>query len=68
MNEELFQVSNPNNGKTCRTCAHRQRWYIGPKRVGQYCDARFSKRTSNGLLKIKVTNSACSKYLGEEEK
>ena len=66
MSDELFRIENPNEGKTCRTCAHRQRWCIGPKRIGQYCGVRHSGRTFNGLLKIKVTNRACDKYKEEE--
>ena len=61
--ESLFEISDaPNTNKTCRTCKHRQRWYVGPVRVGQYCAIRFSKRTHNGLLKIKVTKPACVYY------
>ena len=49
----------------CRTCAHRERWQCGG-RVIQYCGVRKSKRTYNGLLKIKVTNPACELYLQKE--
>lgn len=48
---------------TCRTCEYRQRWECGG-RVIQYCSVRRSKRTFNGLLKIKVTNQACMLYKG----
>ena len=51
--------------KFCRTCAHRQRWQCDGS-VIQYCSARKSRRTFNGLLKIKVTNPACMAY--KEEK
>ena len=64
---ELLQFENPNDGKTCRTCSHRQRWCLGPVRVGQYCGVRSSKRTQNGLLKIKVTNRACGFYKEDEK-
>lgn len=64
---ELFQVENPNANKTCRTCMYRERWCLGPVRVGQYCGIRSSGRTSNGLLKIKVTNPACGFYKGEQK-
>ena len=67
MTEELFRIENPNEGKTCRTCANRQRWCLGPVRVGQYCGVRHSGRTHNGLLKVKVTNSACYKYKEDEK-
>ena len=63
---ELLPFENPNDGKTCRYCAHRQRWFLGPVRIGQYCGVRSSKRTHNGLLKIKVTNPACGFYKKED--
>lgn len=47
--------------KFCRTCVYRERWQCGGS-VIQYCSKRKSKRTSNGLLKIKVTNPACELY------
>lgn len=50
--------------KTCRTCANRQRWQCGGSWI-QYCVARKSNRTHNGLLKIKVTNPACELYKDE---
>ena len=46
---------------TCRTCAHRERWQMGGS-VIQYCGARRSSRTQNGLRKIKVTDKACALY------
>lgn len=46
---------------TCRTCKHRQPWEFGSKII-QYCGARKNNRTFNHLLKIKVTNEACSLY------
>ena len=54
----------PFPGKTCRTCAHRERWDCGNSttRIIQYCGKIKSGRTRNGLLKIKVTNPACSLY------
>jgi len=64
---ELFPEETINANRTCRTCANRQRWYIGPVRIGQYCGVRFSKRTTNGLLKIKVTNPACGFYKEERK-
>lgn len=45
----------------CRTCAHRQPWECGGRTI-QYCGVRKSNRTSNGLLRIKVTTSACLAY------
>ena len=52
--------------ETCRSCAHRQRWEANTK-VFQYCGVRISKRTDNGLLKIKVTQTACELYLKEKK-
>lgn len=48
-------------GLTCNTCDHRQRWECNSKTI-QYCGARKSNRTENGLLKIKCKNPACSLY------
>ena len=39
---------------TCRTCKHRQRWELN--------DHSKSRRTGNGLKRIKVTNPACRLY------
>lgn len=46
----------------CKTCKHRQPWACGGRNI-QYCGVRKSKRTTNGLLKIKTTNPACELYL-----
>ena len=54
-------VDPPKPKRFCRTCKHRQPWECGA-RVIQYCGVRKSNRTYNGLLKIKVTNSACMAY------
>lgn len=48
-------------GLTCNSCEHRQRWQCNSK-VFQYCGVRKSKRTHNGLLKIKCKDSACPVY------
>lgn len=47
--------------KTCGSCEHRQRWQCGG-RIIQYCGARKSNRTDNGLLKIKCKDAACPLY------
>ena len=47
--------------KSCRHCVHRQRWLCGGSII-QYCSVRKSKRTKNGLLKIKVNYPACELY------
>lgn len=49
------------NGKTCKTCSWRERHECGAK-VFQYCGARKSNRTENGLLKIKCKTPACPLY------
>ena len=58
---ELEPIESTNNGLTCNTCEHRQRWKCNSK-VFQYCGVRKSNRTSNGLLKIKCKNPACRQY------
>lgn len=69
--EDLFDgygyVEQKMPDKTCRTCANRQRWQCGGSWI-QYCGVRKSKRTFNGLLKIKVTNPACELYKKEIKK
>jgi hypothetical protein len=63
---KLFEIADKKTSeKTCRTCAHRQRWEMNSKII-QYCSVRKSNRTTNGLLKIKCKNKACELY--EEEK
>lgn len=52
------------NGRTCKTCEHRQRWQCGGTII-QYCGARKSNRTENGLLKIKAKDAACPLYVEE---
>lgn len=52
-------------GETCKSCLHRQRWQCNSV-VVQYCGIRKSKRTSNGLLKIKCKDLACELYTKEE--
>jgi len=47
--------------KYCRTCEHRQRRQCGGK-VFQYCAVRRSRRTNNGLLKIRCKDEACHLY------
>ncbi len=46
---------------TCNTCEHRQRWQCNSVIV-QYCGVRKSKRTDNGLLKIKCKTESCPLY------
>jgi len=59
--EKLFDLDTkePNkNDNTCKQCEHRQSWECNSK-VFQYCGARKSNRTKNGLLKIKCKDTAC---------
>lgn len=49
------------NRLTCRKCKHNQAWQCNSK-VFRYCGIRKSKRTSNGQLKIKCKNVACSLF------
>lgn len=68
MEELLFNVEptvKPNEGATCRSCRHRERWECESK-VIQYCGKLRSGRTWNGKKKIKVTNAACGYYEKEE--
>ena len=55
----------PHVGHTCRECGHRQRWLTNDHatRVTQYCTERKSRRTSNGLLKIKCNQAACCLFV-----
>lgn len=43
---------------TCKDCINRERWQCNSK-VFQYCSVRKSKRTDNGLLKIRCKDKAC---------
>lgn len=47
--------------RTCRECLHRQRWECGSKII-QYCGIRKSRRTKNGLLKIRAKDKACTLF------
>jgi len=54
-----LEFKNEFENETCRHCKHRERWQPdGSTKVFQYCGKRRSNRTSNGLLKIKVTTPA----------
>lgn len=45
----------------CKTCEYAERWECGGS-FFWYCRAIKSKRTNNGLLKIKAGQTACDKY------
>ncbi len=63
----LFEIGQEQpSDKTCKTCVHRERWEYGSKII-QYCGARKSNRTENGLLKIKCKNEACILYKEDKE-
>lgn len=58
----------PHIGHTCRECANRQRWQFDHSNtVQQYCGVRRSKRTHNGLLKIKCTQAACCLFKNDKD-
>lgn len=62
--KKLFEIQpeDPNKSKdTCKDCQHRERWDYSGK-IFQYCGIRKSRRTSNGLLKIKCKNIACEGF------
>lgn len=59
--QELFIIEETYHNFTCNSCEHRQRWRCNSK-VFQYCGVRKSKRTDNGLLKIKCKDAACPLY------
>lgn len=51
-------------GNTCRTCAHRatvRQGYEGLSAVC-VCDARKSRRTKSGQLRVRVDQPACIMY------
>ena len=64
--DELFKADADFPMRTCKTCKHRQRWECNSK-VFQYCAVRKSKRTANGLLKIKCKQPACGMYQEEKQ-
>lgn len=49
---------------TCGNCKHRQRWELNDHstKVVQSCALQKSRRTGNGLKRIKVTNPSCHLY------
>ena len=49
---------------TCRTCKHCQRWELNDHstKIVQSCALQKSRRTGNGLKRIKVNNPACALY------
>jgi hypothetical protein len=66
---DLFQGSilpKADNGETCKTCGHRQRWETGG-RITQYCGKLASNRTFNGLKKILCKNVACYHWTEDDQ-
>ena len=59
--EGLFVVKENNN--TCKQCKHAQRWKSYEyEKAFFYCGVRYSGRTANKLLKIKLKNKACGMF------
>jgi len=54
----------PNADKICGKCADYQRWECKSK-VFAYCGVTHSRRTDNGLLKVKYHQQACGKWRPE---
>lgn len=48
-------------GLTCSKCKYKSAWQCNSK-VFHYCIKQKSNRTSNGYLKIKCKNAACSLF------
>ena len=63
---DIEPITKPRNPNKCGTCAHIQRWECGGRHFF-YCGARKSKRTDNGLLKVKCKNEACELYKQENK-
>jgi len=51
----------------CKNCEHSERWQCGSK-LFWYCRKLRSKRTDNGLLKIKANQQACQLFKVEDVK
>lgn len=51
---------------TCKQCKNAQRWACGSK-FYCYCGGIKSNRTLNGLLKIKLKNTACFYFVSKSE-
>ena len=47
--------------RTCNDCKNRERWECGGSII-QYCSIIKSRRTGNGLKKIKCKNAACGYF------
>lgn len=59
-----FEIETKLPDTFCRTCKHRESHSCGSMII-QYCGARKSNRTDNGLLKIKCKTVACALYVKE---
>lgn len=58
----LFDIPTEHPNKFCRTCKHRVKHsYFHSLKVMQYCSKRTGKNQF-GLMRIKVTNTACPMY------
>ena len=60
----LFNLPEPPtpSAEKCRTCANRLSIEYRSGKRFQYCSIKRSRRTSNGLLKIKAGDTACESY------
>jgi hypothetical protein len=60
---KLFEIDEieKDNTRRCGICIHSEGWSCGSK-IFYYCKIRKSKRTFNGLLKVKCKDTACELF------
>jgi hypothetical protein len=71
----LFDVPPPATApaqkEKCGRCEHIQRWrnenVSESRQINFYCGIRKSRRTENGLQKVKCKNTACDFFLSEKK-
>lgn len=60
---DITPIEKASRTEKCKECIYAQRWgYDKSPKIFWYCSAIKSKRTSNGLLKIKANQIACDKF------
>ena len=59
---KLFDIPEVVNTETCRKCKHLEYWKFNTK-FFHYCGIRKCNRTSNGKLKVKCKDKACTLFL-----
>jgi hypothetical protein len=59
---DLPKSEKPQRKEKCGSCVHIEKWEYGSTRCGFYCNAVKSKKTTNGLLKVKCKNTACDLF------